>query len=95
MVIVQIACVVAIMALLAIAPRSDGALLLVPIGPAGEMARVAVAHGATLLGPGPGSTLIVRGRWAVLQMALLEQGGIVIGAPSAWCGAKTARGEKA
>lgn len=86
--VAQVAAVAVILAMLAAMPRPGGALLLVPTWSADGMAREAVAQGAALLAPGPGSTLLVRGRWGPLQRALLSHGVVVVGAPAIVCGGR-------
>jgi len=85
---VQFGLIAAVFAIIALAPRSDGPMLLVPIGgSAGTMIDLAVGAEARLLGAGPlPGSLIVVGRRDALVPAMLASGTIVTAVAPALCG---------
>lgn len=84
----------ALLLTLALRPPAEGAMLVVPLGPAGEgrLADVALDHGGKLLGAGPvGGSLVIYGRRAALQPAFRAAHAIVLAAPAMLCGDAAAR----
>lgn len=82
----QLALAAAALATVALAPPARGPMLLVPVaGDAGTAIRVATAHGARLLGPGPGGTFLI---WAdATALRPLALAGILpLAAPFSACG---------
>ena len=76
-------------AALAFTPPERGAMLLVPLTreARAHLPALAVAHGALLLGVGPGGgSLVVRGDRARLVEALLRHSIIAVAAPEVICG---------
>jgi hypothetical protein len=89
----QLALVLAGLALTTFAPPASGRMLLVPIGGAArqEVIRTAVAHGALLIAPGRMGSMVVFGQRARLIVPLLAQGIVVLAGPAAECGGEDAR----
>lgn len=77
------------LATFAFTPPERGAMLLVPVTreAQAQLPALAVAHGALLLGRGPGGgSLVVRGDRARLVGALLRHSIITVAAPAILCG---------
>lgn len=86
------------LAAFAFTPPKRGAMLLVPLTreARADMPALAVAHGALLLGQGPGGgSLIVRGDRARLVGALLQHSIIAVAAPEILCGLLPGEGRDA
>lgn len=86
----QATLVLGVLGLVALAPPARGPMLLVPLGADAPAAiRVATAHGARLLGPGPAGAPLV---WADREVtgALLAAGVLPLAAPFSACGATPA-----
>jgi hypothetical protein len=78
------------LATVALAPPADGPVLLVPIASdAGTAIRIATAHGARLIGPAPGGSLLIWGDAATWR-PLLAAGVLPLAAPFSACGKSSA-----
>jgi hypothetical protein len=82
----QIGIAAGALAMLALAPPSQGAMLLVPLIGDAPAARIARDGDALLLSRGPGGTMVVRGDRHTLFWPLLRAGVLAVAAPAALCG---------
>lgn len=82
----QLALAGAALAAVALAPPAEGPVLLIPVaGDAGTAIRIATAHGARLIGPAPGGSLLVWGDAATWR-PLIAAGVLPLAAPFSACG---------
>ena len=87
--LVQLLAIAGLIGFVAAAPPVAGRMMLMPISvPASQqMLRVAIAHGASLVGPGPlPGSFVVEGDRAELLSALASRGVALLAAPAAGCG---------
>ena len=84
----QAALAAGLLGLLALTPPARGPILILSLsGDAGAPVRVALAHGARLLGPGPlPGSMVVVGERAALSPAARDAGLLLLAAPFAGCG---------
>lgn len=75
-------------AVLSIAPPASGAMLLLPVAATGgDVANLALARGARLLGAGPiRGSIVVTGRRDALAGAMLRQGTLTVATVPLLCG---------
>jgi len=89
----QLLLVVSALAALALYPPASGRMILVPVWPgaAAHLAASVIDRGGLLVdgGPLPGS-LVVSGERSVIAPFMLAHGVLVLAAPAAGCGTKTA-----
>lgn len=83
----QVSGVFVMLVMLAFAPPTKGAYLLLAFDAHAQVARIAIDHDALLLGPGPvPGSLIVFGERSRLFMPAWRAGIVMLAAPSAVCG---------